>query len=63
MRNALVLLAVMVSSSAALAGGFAAPVAAQITTFVPPPILFINRVTAPASVPAATPTAKDVPDA
>jgi len=63
MRNAFVLMGMLVSSGAALAGGFAAPVAAQITTFVPPPILIINRDTAPASVPAAAPTAKDIPDA
>jgi len=50
MRNSSILIALLSMSGSALAGGFAAPIASQITTLVPPPILMAL---APAPLPEA----------
>jgi len=79
MRNSSVLIALLSMSGSALAGGFAAPIASQITTLVPPPIVTPGptpeavapapvepaqpQAAAPAPEPVAAPTAAPAPAA
>jgi len=53
MRNFSALIVLLAASGNAVAGGFAAPIASQITTLVPPPIL----------VPTPTPDSTSIPSA